>query len=576
MKRWTEPYDSRNCAICYVPEAYGVQTENILGRQSAGREFLAAFARHSGCNDFLCVTSDVDAHRIFRGQIASFREAPFTTYDINVNDLYSLHHAGTVFWPDPLLGRLAWMRRSWRASAYSLCGITHTLSEGEVVVGLQSIVTDPVEPWDAIVCTSQIAKKTVKSIMEDWAHYYEDRFNAKIEPDFQTPVIPIGVDLPRFEKTSSKVEGGRSLRSRLCIPDDAVVGLYFGRLNFLSKSHPTPMFMAFEEAAQRLGDTPVHLIIVGQFNNSILKQEYEDLAGKFCARAKIHWLNGNDPFDSRDCWYAADYFISLSDNMQETFGMTVVEAMAAGLPCIVSEWSALKENIADARTGYVIPTTMPPQTVGAGHVRRSIFQIDSFSDTVASLSQTVGVDIRICAAAIEQMIADKDKRDEMGRQARHDAEQRFDWAKIIREYQDLWKNLEDIRQEAFRSSNIAKVSYPGQLNPFVVYGDFANHHISDNAQIIWVNENAEDLLDTLWQNISHLTIAFSLLPLKEIRKLITALAEDVPINLGAVADRHPLWDKEKLCFSLCWMLKYNLVGIGNDLSYEPHAWTVAG
>ena len=55
---------------------------------------------------------------------------------------------------------------------------------------------------------------------------------------------------------------------------------------------------------------------------------------------------------------AADIFVFPIDNVQETFGLAPVEAMAAGLPVIVSDWDGLKETVSpDA--GIRVPTEMP-------------------------------------------------------------------------------------------------------------------------------------------------------------------------------------------------------------------------
>ena len=53
---------------------------------------------------------------------------------------------------------------------------------------------------------------------------------------------------------------------------------------------------------------------------------------------------------------AANIFVSLSDNIQETFGLTVIEAMAAELPCVVTDWNGYKDLVKDNETGYLIPT----------------------------------------------------------------------------------------------------------------------------------------------------------------------------------------------------------------------------
>src|SRR3546814_3034291 len=68
-------------------------------------------------------------------------------------------------------------------------------------------------------------------------------------------------------------------------------------------------------------------------------------------------------------WAAADVFVSLSDNIQESFGITPVEAMAAGLPCIVSDWDGYRDTVVDGETGILVPTWVPPAGAGAGIAR---------------------------------------------------------------------------------------------------------------------------------------------------------------------------------------------------------------
>jgi glycosyltransferase involved in cell wall biosynthesis len=62
--------------------------------------------------------------------------------------------------------------------------------------------------------------------------------------------------------------------------------------------------------------------------------------------------------------FAADLFISLADNIQETFGLTPVEAMAAELPVLVTDWDGYRETVRDGMDGFRIPTWMPPPTFG--------------------------------------------------------------------------------------------------------------------------------------------------------------------------------------------------------------------
>ena len=55
---------------------------------------------------------------------------------------------------------------------------------------------------------------------------------------------------------------------------------------------------------------------------------------------------------------ASDIFVSLADNIQETFGLSVIEAMASSLPLVVSDWNGYKDLVNHGFNGFRIPTEM--------------------------------------------------------------------------------------------------------------------------------------------------------------------------------------------------------------------------
>ena len=61
-----------------------------------------------------------------------------------------------------------------------------------------------------------------------------------------------------------------------------------------------------------------------------------------------------DPRQRFSVWRAADLFTSLSDNIQETFGLVVIEAMACGTPVISTRRGAVPEIIEHGRTGVLV------------------------------------------------------------------------------------------------------------------------------------------------------------------------------------------------------------------------------
>ena len=78
---------------------------------------------------------------------------------------------------------------------------------------------------------------------------------------------------------------------------------------------------------------PFTLVLAGGGSKSevaLTRDSVETLGLSACVR-----IEANHGFQrKRELYGAADIFVSLIDNYQETFGLTVIEAMAHGLPAI--------------------------------------------------------------------------------------------------------------------------------------------------------------------------------------------------------------------------------------------------
>ena len=70
--------------------------------------------------------------------------------------------------------------------------------------------------------------------------------------------------------------------------------------------------------------------------------------------------------EKRDLLAASDLFVSPVDNVQETFGLTPIEAMAAGLPSVVSDWDGYRDTVQHVEHGFRIPTLAPPAGQASG------------------------------------------------------------------------------------------------------------------------------------------------------------------------------------------------------------------
>ena len=115
----------------------------------------------------------------------------------------------------------------------------------------------------------------------------------------------------------------------------------------------------------------------------------------------VHFLDGKNPEVVRWCWSAADVFLSLVDNPQETFGLAPVEAMAAGIPVVVSDWDGYRFTVSDGVEGFRIPTLSPPQShQGEELALQHDLSLLSYQDYVGAFAQHVAVDTDAAARAI--------------------------------------------------------------------------------------------------------------------------------------------------------------------------------
>lgn len=551
-----------NCAIHYIPEAYEGDKHLVVGRQSAGAGFLDALIAHGGLDKLYCLTDAPATFETFRQRITQNGAAPEPHWLLPF-DGDALQQAGCVFTPGPVISELAWMRRYVGERRYSLCGITHSVATELVIRSIRDFMVSPTQPWDALICTSVSARDAIGHIFETWGEYLGSRGFTVGKTPVRFPIIPLGVHLERFARTEQAVATGRALRERMGLGPDDILVLSFGRLDHRSKAHPVPLFRAIETASRKVRNGQLHLAMVGQFNDPMNQHEFRAARRIFCPSVPVHWIDGADTEMARAMWPAADMFISLPDNVQESFGLTPVEAMAASLPCIVSDWNGYKETVVDGENGMRIPTVMAPAGAGVEladeHARMSF---DHFT-LISYTAQCTAIDIDACADAIVRLARDPELRRSMGAAGRKRAETEYDWRRIIQSYQELWSELADIR----RSAEVVGGRDPTRQTVHPDYPDlfamFAGHPSMAAGPELTVTLADPDPQHALQQirGLSMNTLARPiLLEDREIDAIVSRLA-DGPYPVSALLADFPGHASTRVMRSLTWLCKFGIVSL---------------
>nr|WP_246346896.1 glycosyltransferase family 4 protein [Sphingomonas jinjuensis] len=318
------------------------------------------------------------------------------------------------------------------------------------------------------------------------------------------PIIPLGVDTARFAIDDDR---RAAARSRLAIGDDETVFLFAGRLSFHGKAHPFEMLRGLDMAAQLTGQ-PVTLLLAGQFFNDAIADAYRSALAQFAPHVRPIIVDGADDTAYGDGWAAADAFVSLSDNIQETFGITPIEAMAAGLPVVVSDWDGYRDTVRDGVDGFRVPTWAPQPGSGFDVAARYEAEASTFDQQASQTSTAVSVDMAVLVDRLAALIRDPDLRRRLGTSGRERARADYDWAVVYAQYRALWAEQAAVRDRLSRDAATAdRLSQaPRETAPFrdptASFASYPTHHVKPATRVTLVDGASVELFEALTAHVS--------------------------------------------------------------------------
>jgi starch synthase len=334
-----------------------------------------------------------------------------------------------------------------------------------------------------------------------------------------------------------------------------MVVLYAGRLSFHAKAHPLPMYAALQALTSK---HQVHIVHFGVFSNTGLEKGFKDGAQALCPNVTCHWLDGSVDVNHALAWHSADVFCSLADNIQETFGLTPIEAMAAGLPVVVSDWNGYKDTVRHEIDGFRVTTSMPEARSGLGLAQRHHFGIDNFDYYIGHTSQFVGVDIPQCTSAFDALFSSHELRQKMGQSGQLRAQEVYDWPVVVAQYQLLWLQLGELRKAHIESSELL-IEPPARPCPFSLYQSYPSITIGLETSVqINVPVSALELNDR--RNLAMISFAAAVLPseancLLVLDKLEGIQGKIIVRQLAAMVGCSNIQKQANLILILAWLHK---------------------
>lgn len=407
------------------------------------------------------------------------------------------------------------------------------------------MLLEDARPYDSQIATSRANQRATRRSILHVRRALEQQLGSPLPYRGRVDRIPLGVDTGVF-RPRDKAE----VRHELGLPLDELVLLWLGRLSAAGKADLIPTLNVVAEVMHRSRQR-IRLIVAGV--------DHEGYGATVQAHATALgiadrvWLETPVVPLQRHLWHAAaDVFVSPADSMQETFGLTCIEAMACGVPQLVSDWDGYRDTVIDGVTGYLAPTTW----IAADRDLGMMAALGEWSRDHFALAQSVVVDMDVLRERLLALVEDEKLRRRLGDASRARAVACFDWATVIESYDALWTELGAIAS-ATRDRSRARGTYA--ISRYVeAFGGNATRLLDANARIVLsdrgrrVVEGKEGLPEYFKGSfrLDYDLIEDALLALgsrgKSIARIAAAIAKGRKIHPDA-AVRHVMW-----------LLKYDL------------------
>lgn len=480
--------------------------------------------------------------------LSSRRNVTLKSYDALLENDELVEKVGLWLDPSGCARQLLAARSLLSKRPTPACLIHHDFSsQSQLYEWALRILLGPTYYYDAIVCPSRASKSAVLRILEYVAEGFRFAHGPSLTFRGNLILIPLGVDVTRFAPRDPKPQ-----RLALGIPPDHKVVLYLGRLSFVDKMDVVPLIRAFKIAIDSRPETRTLLLMCGSGPREY-GRALREVVGSLGLTNYVKFIACGEN-DRHLMFNAADIFVSPSDNIQETFGITPIEAMASGVPQVVADWDGYRDTVRNGETGYLVPTEWAPcdddlnrlavlldHEAGLDHLR---------------LAQATVVDIKEMAGALQKLLWNDELRARMAARSREIAVAEFSWGKVLERFRVLWY---DLQREASRATDTPK-ALPAYYQPsfqqiFASYPSLALSHDT----LLKVEACAEA------QELDSYSAMITLGALN--RDLLQTLTKVASNSCGAKirmsdlchCEGPPLFSHSEIVRHLMWLRKYGIV-----------------
>ncbi len=364
------------------------------------------------------------------------------------------------------------VRNKFAPNIFPITAVNHSINYSEYASVTLGHIWAGCCARDGIGCTSN----TSINVMQEWYTHARQAYNIPnnwAEPRLK--LIPLGVPDPSLGVSP---EHGKSLRKELGLAEQDILILLFGRISIIDKMDTRPLFSALRRIRIKHPQCSFLLFMAGAANEAdVLQDEMHKLALAWDIPFKI--VSNPSLNLVKQLFASADIFASPVDNVQESFGLSLVEAAHAGIPVVASDWSGYRDIVVHEETGFLVPTIASRDTP----------RLDSMAGVYANKvhqvirAQQTAIDIPSLQSALWRLMSDPELRKSMGKKAKERAAELYDFDKVIDHWIKFWQELASTPISKEQEGILRKARHPFTLNYAQAFSSYASHNLQAESML---------------------------------------------------------------------------------------------
>ena len=315
----------------FLSDSFSTNEVGLFGRAIANRRLLKALLL---CDEIGRVYTTSPATLFSSLMLPGIAQAKLVqlTSLAEVDRVFADNQIQAVFCSDFISHYPNWIHyRNIHGLNTAVFGFTHSLSYQRYTADIYHILCARPAPNDGILCTSRCAEDVLERLFA--------RVAATLNRATRSPRL-IRFPLP-FEPDSASSQTEK--------PKTDFQVLFVGRLDWQTKADLLVLKSVIPKIPK---DLNIHFVVAGPADNEpylqLVRQELGPLGVKIVVSASEE--------EKRRLYLESHVLFSPSDNYQETFGLTVIEAMHFGCVPVVTDFDGYRDLVRDGVDGFRLKT----------------------------------------------------------------------------------------------------------------------------------------------------------------------------------------------------------------------------